>query len=360
MEPILQWVGGKKRLIKTLDLFTDNIDYNNYHEIFLGGGSYLFSLLPENTTSIEKNINTYKIYENVRIYLYEIIKLLENIEKEYLSKNYDNRKKFYYEKRDIFNKLKYDTKENNIEKTTLLLFINKTCFNAVYRENQKGFYNVPFGNGRDCIICNKERIVKVYNYLNKPNVNICNNDFEYIKHVAEENDLVYIDPPYYPLKVTSFTSYTNDGFSLKEHDRLIELIKYLHEKKVKIILSNSNNDYFKTKLNFLNIYEISIARTLNCKKENRGSQLCEVIITNIDISGTYEITKCSNIKLKHGDKLKIKNINKNMYFVNENEDKIGLVEDKFKNVLFNNETKFNIIVENCDDITTNINITIIT
>ena len=131
MEPILQWVGGKKRLIKTLDLFTDNIDYNNYHEIFLGGGSYLFSLLPENTTSIEKNINTYKIYENVRIYLYEIIKLLENIEKEYLSKNYDNRKKFYYEKRDIFNKLKYDTKENNIEKTTLLLFINKTCFNAV-------------------------------------------------------------------------------------------------------------------------------------------------------------------------------------------------------------------------------------
>lgn len=357
MEPVIQWVGGKKRLLNTLKLFTDK-GFNNYHEVFLGGGCLLFNLLPENTISVEKNVNIYKIYENIKLNHLQIIKDLEVLEKNYHDlPDKEARKKYYLDKRDKFNKLNYDTKESGLEKTILLLFMNKTCFNALYRENSKGLFNVPFGNGRDCNICNKEKITKLHEYLNKPDIKIINSDFEYIMDYVKENDIVYIDPPYYPLNKSSFTTYTNDGFTIKDNDRLISFIKKLCDKKVKVILSNSNNQYYKDKLNFLKIYELSISRTLNCKKEDRQKKLCEIIVTNIDISGNYEISNKNNIDLKKGDNLDIEKFGKHLYFTFNNK-KIDKLNDKMINVIYNNRDKFEIFIDevkNSENISIRIN-----
>lgn len=343
MDPVLQWVGGKKRLLSTLKLFTDT-GFNNYHEIFLGGGALLLDILPENSVCIEKNVNIYKIYENIKNNHEKIITLLKQYEKDYLEKNFDQRKIMYFEARTEFNELKYDTLENSIKKSTLLLFINKTCFNAVYRENSKGLYNVPFGNGRNCKICDIEKIVNLSNYLNNYNVSIVNQDFEFIKEKVTRNDLVYIDPPYYPLNASSFTTYTHDGFNQNDHDRLIELIKYLHEKNVKVILSNSNNQYFKDKLDFMNIYEISISRTLNCKKENRKKTNCEMIISNVDITRTIEVKNENGLSLNSGDKVDTTIINKKSYFIDENNNVISLIPENLVNILLNNKNKFELSV----------------
>jgi DNA adenine methylase len=352
MEPVVQWVGGKKRLLSLLNLFTQNV--KNYHEIFLGGGALLLNLLPECSVSIEKNKNIFMIYENIKHNSALVINNLKKIEEEYLPLTIEERKAYYLDKRTMYNELTYGTLEKSVLKTAILMFLNKTCFNAVYRENQKGVYNVPFGNGRDCLINNNERIIALSSFLNKPTIKIKNCDFDYIKDVAHSGDLVYIDPPYYPLNATSFTSYTKDGFGKEDHDRLISLIKYLHVNGVKIVLSNSNNDYFKTALkNDLKIYEISISRTLNCKKESRGKTLCEMIATNIDISRELLLNYKHvdnvnvNVNVNVGDNLNVEIITKQLYFVKMNDSnalKIDKVPANLVNILANNKTKYSIEV----------------
>jgi DNA adenine methylase len=284
MDPIIQWVGGKKRLLSTISFLLPN-KYENYHEIFLGGACLLLNLIPKVSYSIERNNNIYMIYENIKYNVEEIIVKLKDIETKYLLyTNILHRKEYYIEMRKLFNE-----SNSSLEKSILLLFLNKTCFNALYRENSKGKYNVPFGNGKDCKICDENKLRVLNKFLNENNTHIYNEDFEYCKNNVKEGDFVYIDPPYYPLKATSFTGYIEGGFSNTDHDRLIELIKYLDSHKINIMLSNSNNDYFKEQLSMLNIFEISIARTLNSDSSNRGKTKCEMIMTNYNIKRVEEI-----------------------------------------------------------------------
>lgn len=344
MEPVIQWVGGKKRLLNVLN-FLKPMEYNNYFEGFLGGGALLFNLSEEHNTTnvygIEYNKNIYQIYENIKQFHVDILLILEVLSKEYLSIKNENfdiqkeaRKKYYIEKRLKYNSLEYNTVENSILKTTLLLFINKTCFNSLYRENSSGKFNVPFGNGKDCLIFNEERINNLHKYLNDGSLQIFNEDFTYLKQIVKEEDLVYLDPPYYPLKEDSFTSYDKEGFGIKQHNNLIELILELTKKNVKIILSNSNNNYFKEKLANLNCYKISIARTLNCDKEKRQKSVCEMILTNYHPPNRIievNLKSLSNnvySSLSENNELNLKENNGEIYLYN---DTVSLI--KFKNNL---------------------------
>ena len=331
MEPIIQWVGGKKRLLDTIKFLLPT-KYNNYHELFLGGGCLLLKLAPNKSYSIERNKKIYMIYENVKNNVEEIIVRLNEIETEYIAKDIEDRKLYYYEKRQLFNQ-----SDSELEKTILLLFLNKTCFNALYRENSKGKYNVPFGNGKDCKICNEDRLRKLSSFLNNDNTHIFNEDFEYCKNNVKEGDFVYMDPPYYPLKETSFTGYTEGGFGKVDHDRLIELIKYLDSKKVNVMLSNSNNDYFKEKLNNLNVYEISIARTLNSDSSNRGKTKCEMIMTNYKLKRVVELSVKPSIydSLTIGDTLNVELKNKKVNYV-KSDTIICEVNKNIRNLLINN------------------------
>ena len=282
INPTVQWVGGKGRLLERIREHLPE-EYNTYHEVFLGGGSLLLSLKPTKAFCYELNENLCNLYRVIKTDSEKLILKLKEIETEYLKINgiteegLAKRKEFYIDIRTCFNK------ETDIfQKSVYFKFINKTCFNALYRENQSGGFNVPFGKGRDPTICDAENIKQLSLYLNENDIMISSLDFEESLVNIKEGDFVYLDPPYYPLKDNSFTNYTKKGFVKTDHERLIRYCKKLTDMNVKFILSNSNCDFIKN--SFLEdpytIYEMSVARTLNSKKDCRSKSKCEIIIKN--------------------------------------------------------------------------------
>ena len=275
MNPTIQWVGGKTRLLSIIKENLPN-QYNVYHELFLGGGSLLFHLLPKKAYCSENNKLLCDLYDIIKTKKEKIISDLEDIEEEYLLLDKELRKQYYYSIRKLFNQEK-----NSFDKCIYFKFLNKTCFNALYRENKKGENNVPFGNGKDPKICDKENIEKLNKYFNENEIIIQNRDFENLENM-NKGDFVYLDPPYYPLKEDSFTSYTKDGFMKEDHDRLIHFCKKLDSMGIYFLLSNSNSEYIKEK--FLEpqytIIEVSISRTLNSNTKKRNKTPCEILIKN--------------------------------------------------------------------------------
>ena len=335
MDPIIQWVGGKKRLLNVLELMLPN-NYNTYFETFLGGGALLYKLLPKNAKIYEINVNIYNLYVNVKKNVSQIIEKLSIYETEYL--NSPNRKEYYLDKRTKYNSLDYSNTETSIEKTILLLFLNKTCFNAVYRENKKGAFNVPVGNMKDCKICNKEQLINISNYLNNNNICIYNTDFTKFIECIEENDFVYLDPPYYPLKSDSFVGYDKNGFTKEKHDELINILHTLNKKNIKFMLSNSNNSYFKEKLNMYNIYDVSIARTLNSNIEDRKDIICEILVTNYKLNKTQNIiiSETNYNNLQQNDNVSIKLKNKKYFLQGNNIDLKEINKCLYNFIILNN------------------------
>jgi len=275
--PTVQWVGGKGRLLERIHNHLPE-EYNNYHELFLGGGSLLLSLQPKKAFCYELNENLCDLYDNIKNKSKLLCKDLIKLEKEYIKLDTkEKRKEYYLDIRKKFNK-----EEDKFMKSVFFKFLNKTCFNAIYRENRKGEFNVPFGTGRDPTICDEENILELSKYLNENEIQIHNEDFEKSLENIKENDFVYLDPPYYPLKDNSFTGYTKLGFVQEDHDRLIRFCKKLNEMNVKFILSNSNCDFIKNSFQEdpYTIEEMSIARTLNSKKDKRSKSKCEIIVKN--------------------------------------------------------------------------------
>jgi len=173
-----------------------------------------------------------------------LIKLLKEMEEQYTSLNNENRKLYYYEKRREYNNLKINIEENNIEKAVLFIFLNKTCFNGLYRVNKKGEFNVPMGAYKKPKICDKENLKNVS--LTLRNVKIVYADYRESEKFIDDKTFVYIDPPYRPLNITSsFTSYTENDFSDEEQIELAEYIDILNKKGAKIVISNSDpkNNY---------------------------------------------------------------------------------------------------------------------
>ena len=285
LKPTIQWVGGKSRLLTKIKEDMPS-EYNRYFEVFLGGGAVLVGVLPKNAICYELNSILCNLYNIIKSKPEVFIEKLKKIEKIYLEKTQEERKLYYYTLRTEFNKtiniVNDSDIDTQIENAVYFKIINKVCFNAVYRVNSKGIFNVPFGNGRDCVICDTDTIMNMSAYFNDNAITINNNDFEESLKDIKEGDFVYIDPPYYPLKENSFTSYTKNGFNKKDHERLVAYCKTLHSKKVKFMLSNSNCDFIKNHFSdeAFTIKELSISRTLNSNKNGRKKTKCEIIIKN--------------------------------------------------------------------------------
>lgn len=302
INPILKWAGGKTQIIKeVINKFPNEI--NNYYEAFIGGGSVFLELL--------KLIETDKIKINGKIYLndlnsdlinlYSIIKkdtsilfsnidgLIDNYNKAKMVK-YEARHKYninldesieeyvkksksdvYYYYRDLYN----TTKDTNL-KTALFLFLNKTCYRGLFREGPNGF-NVPFGNYKNPTIYNKDEIIELNKLFNKYNVQFLNLDFEKFSDNIEKDDFVYFDPPYYPLKKTSFTSYKDDSF-YEKHEVLVNLCNKLNISDIKFVHSNSYCKFNLDKYKDYDIQKIECKRRINSK--NPKDKDFEVIINN--------------------------------------------------------------------------------
>ena len=221
-KPFIKWVGGKGQLISEISkLYPIELGktINKYAEIFIGGGAVLFDILSkyrlDEVYISDKNLELINTYKTIRDNVDILIKSLKEMENQYVPMNNEDRKVYYYGKRSEYNNLKINIEENNIRKAALFIFLNKTCFNGLYRVNKKGEYNVPMGAYKNPKICDEENLKNVS--LALKNVKITYADYRESKDFIDEKTFVYIDPPYRPLNITSsFTSYTENDFSDKE------------------------------------------------------------------------------------------------------------------------------------------------
>jgi DNA adenine methylase len=297
-KPFLKWAGGKTQLIteiaKSLPYEITNKKFT-YVEPFVGSGAILFWML-ENFPKLEKAvindinadlINTYKIIASKPKELISILEILQN-EFHLLEGNEDNKKLYYYQKRELYN----TRKEEQSGQAALFIFLNRTCFNGLYRVNSKNLFNVPMGGYKKPTICDKENIFAVSNALQK--VEILCGDYEETLHRSNKNSLFYFDPPYKPLSETSsFNSYAKDEFNDSEQIRLKDFCSKLESLNHTWILSNSdvkgkveNDNFFDDLYSDFNIQRVDARRSINANPKKRG-KLTELLITNQTNSQEY-------------------------------------------------------------------------
>lgn len=269
--PFVKWAGGKRQLISQIKERMPK-SYNRYYEPFVGGGAVIFSLLPENALINDINrslINTYRqICDKPDIFLQEINKLDKTM--------WEDGKEYYYFLREHYND-KLMREEFDVELAALFVFINKHCFNGLYRVNGKGLFNVPYNNSRS-VSCDEERIREVSRYLKK--VTIMEGDFQSACTNASQGDFVFLDSPYAPLNPTSFKSYTKEGFDIESHKRLASLYKELTERGCYCMLTNHNTDLINELYSDsgFKIDIVRVKRMINSDASNRVGE--EVIICN--------------------------------------------------------------------------------
>ena len=291
-KPFIKWVGGKGQLLSEINkLYPVELgkNINKYAEIFVGGGAVLFDILSkyklDEVYISDKNLELINTYKSIRDDVGILIKLLKEMEEQYTSLNNENRKLYYYEKRREYNNLKINIEENNIEKAVLFIFLNKTCFNGLYRVNKKGEFNVPIGTYKKPKICDEENLKNVSMALKK--VKIVYADYRESEEFIDNKTFVHIDPPYRPLNITSsFTSYTENDFSDEEQIELAEYIDILNKKGAKIVISNSDpknnnidDNFFDELYKNYNINRVKATRMLNSNASLRGV-INELLITS--------------------------------------------------------------------------------
>lgn len=270
MNPIVKWAGGKKQLVARL---TDRMPrmYKNYYEPFIGGGAMLFALSPHDAHINDINSELIHMYKTVRDNCEELIMTLNKIDQDHEIEP----KTYYYSRRDLFNQ-KIISKEYDIEMAALFIYLNKHCFNGLYRVNKKGLFNVPFNNrviGKSFDEHNLKEISKYFQ-----DVVINNGDFSEILNTAGKDDFVFFDSPYDLINDTSFESYTKSGFPLEEHIRLADIFKELTTKGVLCMLTNHNTHLINELYKDFNIEVVTVRRSINSDATKRKGE--EVIITN--------------------------------------------------------------------------------
>ena len=272
-EPILKWVGGKRQLLQELHSRFP-ISYEKYHEPFIGGGAVFFDLEPSEGTINDLNRRLISFYEVIRDHPEQLIE--ENHRHEY-------EEEYYYDARDRFNELhKLDGRslEEQIEEASLMLYLNRTGYNGLYRENQSGGFNVPFGRHTNPDFIRERQVRKASGILD--DIEIYNRDFDYLIDYAEEGDLVYFDPPYEPVSQTAdFTQYQSDGFDKDDQRRLRDLAVSLSQSGVNVVISNSPpvGELYEDVSEF-SIEVVDAVRMVNSDADNRDD-VAEVIITNV-------------------------------------------------------------------------------
>lgn len=275
-KPFLKWVGGKGRLLDQLMPYFIEArkDEGKYFEPFFGGGAAFFALAPVSGRINDVNKALMGAYQNVKNSVGAVITELEVLEREYLVLDLDARQEYYYERRDEYNQESHET----IRKSALLIFLNKTCFNGVYRENKKGGFNVPHGRYANPTICDKDTLRTTSKALQ--HVEISSGSFEDAVKDAKKGDFVYFDPPYYPLTPTSsFTSYSADNFLDEDQRHLKRVMDDLTKRGVKVAMSNSWTPFIIDLYKEYRQEKVMAGRSINSVGTKRG-KVAEMLVLN--------------------------------------------------------------------------------
>ena len=298
-KPFLKWAGGKRQLIDVIESFLpheikESKKIDKYFEPFVGGGALFFHL--EHYYDINKSylfdinkelILTYNVIQKDPIKLINELKILSD---EFLPKETEERKEFYYNIRSKFNdtleEFDYDNySDNHIERASFTIFMNKTDFNGLFRLNKDGKFNVPFGRYKNPLICDESNIKAVSKALQ--NVNIYNSNYFESEKFIDNSSLVYLDPPYRPLtKTSNFTTYAGGNFTDRDQIKLSEFYKRISYKGAKALLSNSdpknvdlNDNFFDDLYSEFTIERVQANRSINSKGSKRG-KINEILVRN--------------------------------------------------------------------------------
>lgn len=288
--PFVKWVGGKTQLLEKIrEKYPSKIE--KYCEPFVGGGAVLFDVLskfqPKEILINDINKELINTYSQVKSNCEKLITVLSDLQERYKKQTLEQNKLFFYEKRDRFNAIKSVTNEaGNIEKAALFIFLNKTCFNGLYRVNSNGLFNVPFNSAKNPLLCDEENLRACSKILK--NVEMKSGSYKLCKDFIDKNTFVYIDPPYRPLSETSsFTSYSVNGFSDKEQIELKDFIEDISKKGAFVLASNSdpkntdsNDEFFDKLYSKFEIKRVFASRMVNSNAKKRGA-ISELLISNL-------------------------------------------------------------------------------
>jgi DNA adenine methylase len=279
VRPFLKWAGGKRQLLPEIVKYVPKrISKHTYYEPFIGGGALLFQLQPPKAVINDSNKELINCYKVIKDSLDELM--------EELSKNkYSNSETSYYEMRDLDRSTKKYASLSEVEKAARIIYLNKTCYNGLFRVNSQGQFNVPFGRYKNPNFLDDAVLIAVNKYLNSNDITLLNQDFAEAVKDANTGDFVYLDPPYDPVSQTaSFTGYDVNGFNRDEQERLKEEFDALHKKGCKVMLSNSCTDFIMDLYKDYQdtIIKVRATRSINSNALKRG-RVDEVLVLNYEI-----------------------------------------------------------------------------
>ncbi|MBE9182600.1 DNA adenine methylase [Oculatella sp. LEGE 06141] len=262
--PFLKWAGGKGRLIQQYSSHFPKY-FDTYYEPFLGGGAIFFYLAPPRAVLTDINPELVNVYHCIRDDVNRMIDLLSIHQRQHC-------REYYYQVRSAPGK-------TDLERAARLIYLNKTCFNGLYRENSRGEFNVPMGKYTNPRVCDPELLRAASFALKTADLTV--NSFDAILELAKTSrDFVYFDPPYYPISSTSsFTAYSRHAFSQLDQIRLRDVFVELANRGVKVMLSNSDCSFIRGLYSDFNIHPIIAARAINCNAAKRG-KINEVLVTS--------------------------------------------------------------------------------
>ena len=278
-KPFVKWAGGKRQILDKLKQYVPT-NYNCYYEPFIGGGALFFELSPKKAIINDSNqelMNVYQVLCDHDKYT-KMCKLLNKYEANHSEEQYyEIRNK---DKEKSFNRL------SDYKKAARTLYLNKACFNGLYRVNSKGQFNVPFNKNKKVNTYDGENLLTIHMYLNMNDITIQSMDFEECVKTAQKGDFVYFDPPY-DSDTTTFNSYTEEGFGKEEQRRLAKVFKELDSRGVYVMSSNHNTLLVNELYKDYNIHIIEAKRSINSKGTKRGN-VEELIITNYEVDTSFE------------------------------------------------------------------------
>lgn len=274
LAPVLKWVGGKRQLLnEILPLIPNKI--STYVEPFVGGGALIFSLQPGKAIINDSNEELINVYRVIKDKPDKLIELLHSYE---LRNNED----FFYQVRAVDRDKAEYVNLTELERAARIIYLNKTCYNGLFRVNMAGEFNTPYGNYKKPNIVNQTVIKALSNYFNKYDVRLICGDYKAALTGLRKGSFVYLDPPYMPLSATSsYTGYTAEGFGLAQQDELKEQCDILNKKGIRFLLSNSSHPYIHDLYNEYDIKIVSARRAINSKGNKRG-EIDEVLIKNYE------------------------------------------------------------------------------
>ncbi len=271
--PFLKWVGGKRQLMASItELLPRNIGEYKYIEPFIGGGAVLFNLQPKNAIINDFNEELVNVYLVIRNELDELIADL---------KKHKNEPEYFYGIRSLDRNEQFK-KLTAVQRASRIIFLNKTCFNGLYRVNSSGEFNSPFGRYKNPNIINEPTLKAVNKFLSTNNIDIKSGDYSTVLKQIDKKCFVYLDPPYHPISESSnFTGYVQGGWNIYDQVALKTVCDELNSKGIKFLLSNSSADFIKDLYKDYIIKSVKANRSINSNGADRG-EITELLIRNYE------------------------------------------------------------------------------